>query len=1230
MSFSSRNEARQTREESASFFSRALFNWVRPVLEAGRHRPLTPQDVENHPPKEDDLAHTVPLFEKAFASGRGLLGSLYETFRFRLHLILGLRLLVAGGEILRPLALKALIDAFAPGRAAQAGALSHGLWLAGGVTALLVTLMFLRLHQLKLSFKLTWSIPGLLRARVYDRLLRLSAADRARLSTGEIVNVSTRDCDQAAVLSFCLELFIYPFTILALSALLVNFLGPWALLGVVLLVVVVPLNRRLERISSSLGNAIREQSRVRLGLLSEILTGIRVIKFYAWEKNFSKRVHDVRTKEVALMRTRASIAAWNGFLSYLLPLLVSTLVIAIVALTGGKLDVASVFASIAVMIALGQAFAEIPDLVQSYAEAKVSLARVEAFLRLPEDAMPPSNALEPGAIEVEDARFLFAGSEKIALNNINLKVRPGELVCIVGPIGSGKSALLASLLGEHKLAAGKCSLGGLSSYLPQVPWNLNATLRENILFHQPESRLLYDAVLDACALHPDLALLPAGDSTEVGERGVNLSGGQKQRLGLARTCYTSLVGHTPLVVLDDPFSALDEHVASHVFESAILSLLANRTRLVATHRMDFALRAQRILVVDKGGITEQGTPEELLASGGLFSRLVDIHKKTRGDTILAASRAKPEVREQQAQNSLESAKEKGRLVQDEKVAMGVPGFRFELLFHYAKQLLPALGLAAVVFVFVVPRLADLGARSWLGTWTSQAEKYAVLPAVSLFVGLSLLSAGADRLRYFVTFTGGVKAGTWYFAALLRRVLRSPLSFFDSTPQGRILNRFSTDVSTTDNNMPSSFGNFSQSLVSLFTSLLPMLIASPWSVVVLLPTAFFYIRLVSISRRATVRINALSTVQRSPWMSMVAETPPGLAVIRAMGARQSFLTRYLACLGRHIATGFQSIGTSLWFSLRLESVGIFAVSGFLVLLVTLGESTPQGLAAVGLSFAFQASAVLSGVARNMRMLENSMNSIERIEEYLDLPEEDWGEEKPRPSPTWPSSGNLELRELFLSYRPDLPPVLRGVSLRVQGGDRVGIVGRTGAGKSTLFLAITRIMEPKPGMVFLDGVDITTLPLECVRQAIAVIPQDPVLFSGSLRENLDPFESFSDDAITSALRRAHLTGLCRSAQEARQVKVEENGKNFSVGERQLVCLARALLSNTRVLLIDEATANVDVETDARIQQTIREEFSACTILTIAHRLGTLRECHRIVEIEEGRVARVVEHATNRPST
>jgi ATP-binding cassette subfamily C (CFTR/MRP) protein 1 len=527
-------------------------------------------------------------------------------------------------------------------------------------------------------------------------------------------------------------------------------------------------------------------------------------------------------------------------------------------------------------------------------------------------------------------------------------------------------------------------------------------------------------------------------------------------------------------------------------------------------------------------------------------------------------------------------------------------------------------------VFIVPRTADLGARGWLGAWTSHPSAYAVLPAVAAFVGLSLLSAAADRLRYFVTFNGGVKAGTWYFSGLLRSVLRSPLSFFDSTPQGRILNRFSTDISTTDNSMPSSFGNFTQSLVSLATSLLPMLVASPWSLAVLVPAGALYVRLVGVSRRATVRLNALTTVQRSPWMSIVAETPPGLPVIRAMGARATFLSRYLACLGRHVATGFNSIGTSLWFALRLESVGILAVSGFLFLLVTLGDTTPQGLAAVGLSFAFQASAVLSGVARNLRMLENSMNSIERLEEYFSLPEEKWNEEASAPAASWPKEGLLELRSLSLRYRDDLEPVLRGVSLSVRGGERIGIVGRTGAGKSSLFLALTRIVEPGPGMVLIDGVDVTTLPLTLVRKALAVIPQDPVLFSGSLRDNLDPFGEFSDEAIGGALRRSHLTRVCPDGASASRTPVEENGRNFSVGERQLVCLARAMLTDTRFLLIDEATANVDVETDARIQQVIRDEFSHCTILTIAHRLGTLRECHRIVELEAGRVSRIIEQS------
>lgn len=1237
---------KNTREERAGLRGLLTHSWVMPIIHLANTRPLTPDDVEVDPPQKDNIDEAVKRFQGVYRGG--IIAALFRTYKTRFVKIVALMLLTSAGSLLRPHLLHEVIALFAPG---QNRAGWNGMTLTGTVVALLLVFAFIRSQQMRLSFKLTWSLPALLRYLVFKQTLALGATERQKFTTGELVNIAARDADTASFMPFALSIFVLPLEALGLTLLLVWYLGPWALLGVGLLLGVIPLVRALERKSTKVAEAIREQSRLRLGLIGEILSGIRVIKFYAWEKNFSRRVGDVRAREVELLNRRAWLNAWNGFATTLFPLLVTTAVIVIVALTDGQLNVADVFASMAVMAQLGIVLSELPELVQGVAEVRVSLRRVEEFLNLPATPVNPRLAGETGSISLNQATFQWpkplSDSAPKALIALDARIEPGSLVVITGAIGAGKSTLLAALIGELPLIEGHCTVGGNVAFVPQVPWNLNATVRDNIMFHLSDDPALYDRVVHACALPDDLRQLPAGDQTEVGERGVNLSGGQKQRLSLARAAYTSLQGGAPIVCLDDPFSALDEHVAQHVFDNLLLGILKSKTRIVVTHRVDFGLYADHVIIMEKGRIIEQGKPADLAHMPlGRFANLLDIHRATRGDLaqtpsprsdskLLKSSNlgSKPAGSNLAGSSALQPQGEMsatgvratptgqltatGRLTTQETVAL--PTFRFGLLWSYISHLAPALGATAIIVVFIIPRLADLGSRSWLGIWTTQPESHSTLVAIGIYVCLSALTAASDKLRYLALYKGGVKAGTFYFKRLLESVLRSPMHFFDSTPQGRILNRFSADISATDSNMPQSFGNFASTVVSLIVSLIPMLASSLWSIAVIAPAGMLYLRLTQISRKASIRLNALSVVQRSPWMSIVAETPSGLPVIRSLNAPDRFLARFRACLGRHVSTGFHSIGTTLWFSLRLEVIGIASIGGFLALLLFAREKIPYGLAAVGVSFAFQIVSLLGGVARSLRMLENGLTSVERVDEYASLPPEDSNGIQPAAA-TWPLKGAVRVRSLTLRYREGLEPALNDVSFDIKAGEKIGIMGRTGSGKSTLFLALTRVVELDPGQVFIDDVDVRTVALEHLRKQLAIIPQDPVLFSGTLRENLDPFAEHSDTDITLALTRAHLTHLCASGAQAAKVNVDESGRNFSVGERQLVCLARALLMRARILLIDEATANVDVQTDALIQKTLQTEFNSCTILTIAHRLGTLRACDRIFVLSQGRLERI----------
>ncbi|NBO38990.1 ATP-binding cassette domain-containing protein [bacterium] len=1221
----------QGKEDNARWSGLIFHGWIAPLIRLGQVRPLVLEDLQHTPPHDDRLEQTSPAFRAAF-SGK-ILPALLASFRIRFVKIAFLLIFLTALGLLRPLILRELISRFGGQQGTQPGflfsAFQTNISMALFAIASFFSLALVRSHFIRLCFKLTWSMPGLLRYEVYSRLLHLNPTDRARVTTGEFVNIATRDCDSASMLPFLLEPLLYPVTILAYCAMLVSFLGPWALLAVVALAAVVPLGRRLERRMSELAAQIREQSRLRLGLLSEILSGIRVIKFHAWEDRFEERILKIRNQEVSLMRKRARVAARHSALSALLPILTGATVVTLVSWLTGVPSTANVFASFSVIASLVAIFSEIPDLLQNVSELKVSLGRIRDFL-----VQQDSNAqhLRPESTEITliDATFSrprtthqedenkkdhVSRDSAIALKNISLKIPKGACVAVVGSVGSGKSTLMSALLGELILDSGEAHLPYPIAYAPQVAWNQNASVRDNITFQQPLNPQLFELVTNGSALTQDINRWAGGRDAEVGERGINLSGGQKQRLALARTAYAAIHDNVPTVFWDDPFSALDESVANHVFNHLLQTALAGKTRLFSTHRVDFASRADWVVVIDSGRIVEQGEPEKLRANGGHFARLVELHAATRGHAIHDHAAAVPEesaVIAQEPQNA-------GKLTIEEQVTL--PIFNKIALRAYFNALAPALGFVGVACIFLIPRLADIGSNVWLGHWTSHPAEIAISKAVLVFAILTFVTVLAERARSVVLFDGGVRAGTTFFEKLLNGVLHAPMRFFDTSPQGRILNRFTSDTSAIDSSMPSSVGQFLTAFIGIFASLLPVLWSSPATVFIMIPAAILYTLLFKSVRRAQLRLNALSQIVRSPWMSLTAETLPGLSVVRSLRAEDRFLLRYRALINRHMSTGFYVIATNLWFAFRLEVLGVSLVGGFILLLAIQGHSASLTVSAVGLTFSLQMIGILGNVARSLRMLENSLVSVDRVVEYSNLEPEAESKEAEVPA-HWPTQGAVRLENLTASYAEHLKPVLKTISLKIPGGKKVGIVGRTGSGKSSLFLAMTRIMPIQKNMIFVDEVDITTLPLKELRKAVAIIPQDPVLFSGTLRENLDPFALYSDDEVSTALKRAHLQLLCASAHDAAKFNIEENGRNLSVGERQLVCLARALLSQSRILLIDEATANVDVATDALIQQTLREEFSSCTQFIIAHRTNTLKDVDLLIQLEDGQLTKTSE--------
>ncbi|XP_054165164.1 multidrug resistance-associated protein 1-like [Oppia nitens] len=733
------------------------------------------------------------------------------------------------------------------------------------------------------------------------------------------------------------------------------------------------------------------------------------------------------------------------------------------------------------------------------------------------------------------------------LDNINLKISDKQFVAIVGNVGSGKSSLLSALFGEMQLLSGKVSIGrGNASkiaYVPQQAWIQNASLKDNILFGKPLDTDLYDRVVSGCSLEQDLRQLSAGDQTEIGDNGINLSGGQKQRVSLARAVYSD----ADLYLMDDPLSAVDSHVGKHLMQEVLDSrtgLLRNKTRILVTNQLFVLPNVDLIVVLNDGNITAIGSYDYLMNDNKEFSDLVK---------------------------------------------------QYSVYIKYAKQMSIMLLTLTIVF-FVISSVVTIGINFWLKTWSQQQQHstngvhhtngYYLAILAALIIG-QLLTLFVGR---FALVIGSLFASTRMHDRLLWSVMRSPMKFFDTTPLGRIVNRFSKDIDTMDTVTVFMLGYVLDLWLLTLSSIIITSIVTPF----------------------------LESTTRSPIIACFSETLNGLSSIRAYGCSQRFIGHMESLVDSNQRCQYPNVLANSWLQIRLDFVSCVVIFFAALFIILDRQSLTSADTGMSLSNVINLSYVIGKLVQLSTQLENSMISFERIEEYCQLksePDLTSGQQLPD---NWPNDGCVEFRQYSTRYREGLDLVLNQIDLDIKSGEKIGIVGRTGAGKSSLMLALFRLIESVSGKIVIDGIDISQLGLQQLRSRLTILPQDPVLYTGTIRSNLDPFDKCSDDDLWSVLEHSHLKSFVKSCDAGLGYRVTEGGDNLSVGQRQLICLARALLRNTRVLILDEATAAVDVETDALIQQTIRQHFKSCTVLTIAHRLNTIMDSDRVLVLNEGRVA------------
>uniref|UniRef100_A0A8B9BKX5 ATP binding cassette subfamily C member 2 n=1 Tax=Anser brachyrhynchus TaxID=132585 RepID=A0A8B9BKX5_9AVES len=1063
-----------------------------------------------------------------------------------------------------------------------------------------------------LCFHLGTNVRASLIAAIYKKALTMSSATRKESTVGETVNLMSADAQRFMdMANFVHQLWSSPLQIILSIVFLWGELGPSVLAGIAVMVLLVPINGFLVAKAKTIQVRNMKNKDERMKIMTEVLNGIKILKLFAWEPSFEKRINEIRARELKDLLNFTYLQSISIFVFTCAPFLVSLASFAVYVLVdeNNVLDAQKAFTAISLFNVLRFPMAMLPLVLSSLVQTNVSTERLERYLggeELDTSAIR-HDPISGSAVRFSDATFSWEQDGNAAIRDVTLDIAPGSLVAVVGAVGSGKSSLVSAMLGEMENIKGHINIQGSLAYVPQQAWIQNATLKDNILFGSELDEERYQQVIKACALLPDLELLPAGDQTEIGEKGINLSGGQKQRVSLARAVYSN----ADIYVLDDPLSAVDAHVGKYLFEHVLgpKGLLQKKTRILVTHGISFLPQVDNIVVLVAGAVSEHGSYSTLLANRGAFAQFLNSYGNQE---------------EEAAEKNTTGTGNTTEQVKGPCVCLEIVKVKFSMYLRYLR----AVGLGYSFWVamgYVGQYVAYVGTNLWLSAWTDDAERYQnqTYPVQQRDLRIGVFGALGVSQAIFLLFAtilcahGAVQASRIMHQRLLSNILRVPMSFFDTTPTGRIVNRFAKDIFTVDETIPMSFRSWLSCFMAIISTLLMISLATPFFTIIVIPLGIFYYFVLRFYISTSRQLRRLDSVTRSPIYSHFGETVSGLSVIRAYGHQQRFLKQNESTMDINQKSVYSWIVSNRWLAIRLEFVGSLVVF-FSALLAVISKGTLDGgIVGLSISSALNVTQTLNWLVRMSSELETNIVAVERVHEYTKVKTEAaWVTEK-RPPHGWPSKGEIQFIDYEVRYRPELELVLQGITCNIESTEKVGVVGRTGAGKSSLTNCLFRVLEAAGGKIIIDGVDIATIGLHDLRQNLTVIPQDPVLFTGTLRMNLDPFDQYTDEEVWKALELAHLKAYVQDLPERLQHVVSEGGENLSVGQRQLVCLARALLRKAKILILDEATAAVDLETDHLIQTTIRSAFADCTVLTIAHRLHTIMDSNRVMVMQAGRI-------------
>ncbi|GIY00679.1 multidrug resistance-associated protein 1 [Caerostris extrusa] len=1091
------------------------------------------------------------------------------------------------------------------------------------------------------GIKIESSIMG----TIYRKNLYMSPAARKDYNSGKLMSLISVDVKRLQWFAEHLsDLLVLPIKISIIIFLMWKYIGVSTLAGVSVVVILFPVSFYVSRAGWKFSDKQMKVKDRRLKLMNEILNGIKILKLYAWEIPFAGRVSTTRNEEIKWIRFSFLCNIVSSFMFLCAPFMISLAAFATFLLidSSNVLSPTKAFVTLTLMEQLRSGLFQFPDAIADLIQFNISIKRLRQFFCCDnKDKTVIGNCPENGeAVTMKEASFSWTSDSDCVLNNINLHVRQGQLIAIIGPVGAGKSSLLSSLLGELHKKSGSIDI---VAYVPQVTWILNRSLKDNILLVKPMVGEKYNKILELCCLNPDLEILPAGDETEIGEKGVNLSGGQKLRVNLAQAVYQD----KDVYLLDDPLSAVDVHVRKALFKDIIANtgLLKNKTRILVTHDVSVLSDVDLIVSMKDGAIDEMGTYNDLLNRRGSFARFVEEHSHVKvqeeeeiQDERMSVSRlnSKDSTKSNislesgggdqlviNAEKGSDADKQRYRLTEDEKMKVEVHRL---IYINYVKQMSWPLFLGAVIG-FMAYTAFQTGADIWLSKWSSDAlrnetnKTSRTVWRLSIYGVLGLAQVVSSLLGNLFLIYGATRACERFHRFMLDSVLKSPMSFFDTTPAGRIINRFTTDMEILDNQL---FYKIEGCLHCIFIAIACFIVIgmnTPIFLVSLIPLGMLYCFIMVLHLNTYRQIQRLESTRRSPIYSHFIESIQGVSSISAYGVEKDFIQAFEEKLDGCLVCTFNSFSCTRWLAVSLNAIGSVIIFIATILAVYNRHSLSPALVGLVVSYSLGVTDALKWFVRMYSDLENKSVSVERIDEYCHLkPEAPWDSKCEGFSDEWPQNGQISFEDYSTRYRENLDLILKEINLSIESSEKVGIIGRTGAGKSSITLSLFRIMEPTTGTIKIDDIDITKIGLHNLRSKLTIIPQDPILFTGSLRMNLDPNDEHSEDEIWASLEKSYLKTFVLNLNEALEHDIEEGGSNLSAGQRQLVCLARALLKNSKILVLDEATASVDMDTDQLIQNTIRTAFADRTVITIAHRINTVLDYDKIVVLESGHIVEV----------